>query len=154
MLLAYIEKWRYGSPTGVQAVPHFGVTLGNVMSLVRVGQNMSGFGPDTIEPGGAMLQRSRRSDGQSSRDTPEWYVFAGFDGRLVGRNLFLDGNTFVDSASVDRRLLVHDLTAGFSLRIAPLRVSLTHVQRSSEFTTPFGRAAVQRFQSVNVGWEF
>ncbi len=160
LLLAYIEKWRYGSPTGVQAVPHFGITLGNVMSLARVGgivragQNMSGFGPDTIEPGGAMLQRTRRSDGQTARDAPEWYVFAGFDGRLVGRNIFLDGNTFVDSVSVDRRALVYDLTAGFSLRVAPLRVSLTHVQRSSEFTTPFGRAAVQRFQSVNVGWEF
>ncbi len=165
VLLAYLEKWRYGAATGLQAVPHFGATVGNVMSLarvggiVRVGQNMSGFGPDTIEPGGAMLQRTRRSDSQSQSKgsdpkSYEWYVFAGIDGRLVGRNIFLDGNTFRDSAAVDRRLFVHDLKAGFSLRIAPLRVSLTHVQRSAEFTTPLGSAGIQRFQSINVSWEF
>ena len=160
VLVAYLEKWRYGPASGVQVVPHFGVTLGNVMSLarvggiVRLGQNMSGFGPDTIEPGGAMLQRTRASDDQSKGRNPEWYVFAGFDSRLVGRNIFLDGNTFRDSVSVERRLLVHDLKVGFSLRVAPLRVSLTHVQRSAEFSTPFGNAGLQRFQSVNVSWEF
>ncbi len=160
LLLAYIEKWRYGPATGLQAVPHFGATVGNVMSLARVGgivragQNMSGFGPDTIEPGGSMLQSTRRRDNPIKGSAPEWYIFAGFDSRLVGRNIFLDGNTFRDSPAVDRRLFVHDLTAGFSLRVAPLRVSLTHVQRSAEFTTPLGSAGLQRFQSINVSWEF
>jgi hypothetical protein len=49
---------------------------------------------------------------------------------------------------------VYDLKAGFSMRIAPVRLSLTHVQRSSEFSTPSGRGGIQRFQSLNVGWEF
>lgn len=160
VLLAYLQKWRYGPTSGLQAVPHFGITLGNVMTLarvggiVRLGQNMSGFGPDTIEPGGAMLQRTRQSDSQSQGNAPEWYIFAGFDSRLVGRNIFLDGNTFRDSPSVNRELFVHDLKAGFSLRVAPFRFSLTHVQRSAEFITPLGFAAIQRFQSVNMSWEF
>ena len=104
VLLAFLEKWRYGPTTGLQAVPHFGVTVGNVMTLaraggiVRVGQNMSGFGPDTIEPGGAMLQRTRLTDNQSKGGGHEWYFFAGVDARVVGRNIFLDGNTFRDSA--------------------------------------------------------
>jgi lipid A 3-O-deacylase len=160
LLLAYLEKWRYGPVTGVQAVPHFGATLGNVMTLVRaggivrLGQNMSGFGPDTIEPGGAMLQRTRLTDSQSQNGGREWYVFAGVDARLVGRNIFLDGNTFRDGPSVERKGYVHDFKAGFSLRIAPMRISLTHVRRSPEFTTPAGGSGIQRFHSLNVGWEF
>jgi hypothetical protein len=160
MLLAYLEKWRYGPASGAQAVTHFGVTLGNVMTLargggmVRVGRNMSGFGPDTIEPGGAMLQRTRQFDHWSAAHAPEWYVFAGFDARLLARNIFLDGNTFRNSASVDRRVFVYDLKGGISLRFAPLRVSLTHVHRSTEFSTPLGSGGIQRFQSLNVSWEF
>ena len=160
LLIAYLEKWRYGPATGVQAVPHFGITVGNVMTLaraggiVRLGQNMSGFGPDTIEPGGAMLQQTRLLDDSVSRSAPEWYVFAGVDGRLVGRNIFLDGNTFRESAAVDRRVWVYDLTGGMTLRVSPLRVSLTRVQRSSEFSTPAGNGGTQRFYSLNIGWEF
>jgi hypothetical protein len=160
VLLAYLEKWRYGPVSGLQAVPHFGITVGNVMTLaraggiVRAGTNMSGFGPDTIEPGGAMLQRTRLLDDGATRNAPEWYVFAGFDTRLVARNIFLDGNTFRNSASVDRKVLVYDVKGGVSLRIAPVRLSLTYVRRSAEFSTPAGSGGTQRFQSFNVGWEF
>lgn len=160
LLIAYLEKWRYGPATGVQTVPHFGVTIGNVMTLaraggiVRAGYNMSGFGLDTIEPGGAMLQSTRLLDASAARAKPEWYVFAGVDGRLVARNIFLDGNTFRDSASVDRRVFVYDLKAGLSVRIAPLRISVTHVWRGAEFSTPAGNGGSQRFQSFNLSWEF
>jgi lipid A 3-O-deacylase len=160
VLLAYLQKWRLGPTSGVQVVPHFGATVGNVMTLlraggiVRLGNNMSGFGPDTIEPGGAMLQRTRLTDHQADFTRHEWYVFAGFDARAVGRNIFLDGNTFRNGPAVDRRILVYDFKAGVSMRIAPVRLSLTHVQRSEEFVTPLGGGGTQRFQSLNVSWEF
>lgn len=160
VLLAYLEKWRYGPESGVQIVPHFGVTLGNVMALVRgggivrFGQNMSGFGPDTIEPGGAMLQRTRLSDRHAADGRREWYVFAGVDARAVGRNIFLDGNTFRDGPSVDRRPFVYDIKAGISVRIAPVHVSITRIRRSEEFTTPLGGGGQQKFYSLNLSWEF
>lgn len=160
VLIAYMQKQRYGATSGFQVVPHFGVTIGNVMTLaraggiVRLGHNMSGFGPDTIEPGGAMLQRTRQIDENNSRTAPEWYIFAGADGRLVARNIFLDGNSFRSGASVDRRDWVYDFKAGISVRVAPLRVSITHVERSTEFSTPLGNGGRQRFQSFNVSWEF
>ena len=47
-----------------------------------------------------------------------------------------------------------DRKAGFSVRIAPLHVSLTHVWRSEEFTTPVARGGTQQFLSINVSWEF
>lgn len=161
LLVAYLEKWRFGPATGLQVVPHVGITLGNVMTLaraggiVRAGSNMTGFGPDTIEPGGAMLQRTRRTDQPQGAGNREWYVFAGFDARAVGYNIFLDGNLLrAGGPSVDRRAYVHDLKAGLSIRIAPVRISLTHVRRSEEFATPFARSGSQRFQSFNVSWEF
>ena len=101
-----------------------------------------------------MLQRTRLTDSQSKGGGHEWYLFAGVDGRVVAHNIFLDGNTFRESASVDRRNFVYDFKAGISMRIAPMRISLTHVQRSPEFTTPLGNGAIQRFQSLNVSWEF
>jgi hypothetical protein len=67
---------------------------------------------------------------------------------------FLDGNTFRDSASVDRRVFVYDLKGGVSLRLAPLRLSLTHVHRSAEFNTPLGSGGTQRLHSLNMSWEF
>jgi lipid A 3-O-deacylase len=43
------------------------------------------------------------------------YFFAGAQGRAVGRNIFLDGNTFRHSLSVPKKNFVADLQAGFSL---------------------------------------
>lgn len=160
LMLTYVEKWRFGYATGVEVVPHFGASLGNVMTLaraggiVRAGVNMSGFGPDTIEPGGAMLQRVRLKDAHSQDDRREWYVFAGVDARAVAYNVFLDGNLFRESPSVDRRDFVYDLKAGLSIRLPPARLSLTQVWRSEEFTTPVSGAGSQRFQSLNLSWEF
>jgi lipid A 3-O-deacylase len=159
-LIAYLQKWRFGPPTGLQVVPHLGATAGNVMTLARVGgvvragQNMTGFGTDTIEPGGAMLQRTRQSDPQSRDGDRGWYVFVGLDSRLVARNIFLDGNSFRDGPSVERRVLVHDFTAGLSIRRAPLAVSITRVRRSEEFTSPAGGGGRQRFLSLNFSWAF
>lgn len=160
VLLAYLEKWRFGSPDGAEVVPHFGASIGNVMTLaraggiVRFGQNMTGFGPDTIEPGGAMLQRVRLKDARTENSRREWYAFAGADIRGVARNIFLDGNLFRSSPSVDRRVFVYDLKAGISVRIPPVRLSLTQIWRSEEFTTPAGGGGTQRFQSFNLSWEF
>ena len=59
--------------------------------------NMTGFGPDTIDPGGAMLQNTRHAADPESHGKFEIDGFFGFDGRLVGRNIFLEGTMFRDS---------------------------------------------------------
>jgi len=55
---------------------------------------------------------------------------------------------------VDRRDLVYDLKVGFSVRIASARLSLTHTWRSEGFTTPVRGGGNQRFQSLNLSWQF
>lgn len=157
-LASYLQKRRYGDDR-FGLVAHGGATVGTVMTLgragglVRFGRSMSGFGPDTIEPGGAMLQ-STRASGDGARRGTEWYVFAGVDQRLVAHNIFLDGTVFRNSPSVERRPHVWDLSAGFSFRHEGIRFSWTRVHRSEEFYTVAGGSGRQRFDSLNLGIEF
>lgn len=158
-MAAYLQKRRFGNDT-LQIVPHAGVSLGTVMTLaraggiVRIGSRMSGFGPDSIEPGGAMLQATREEDVREATGCCEWYFFAGGDYRLVARNIFLDGPMFRGGPSVDRRSAVHDLTTGFMFRYRQLNLSFTRIRRSEEFTTPLGGGGSQAFYSLNIGWQF
>lgn len=158
-LVSYLQKRKYGN-AHFEVIPHAGLTLGTVLTLaraggiVRFGRNMTGFGPDTIEPGGAMLQNTRREHEGAGRPRYEWYGFAGADVRYVARNIFLDGTLFHKSYSVDRRNVVRDFTVGASLRIETLRISLTRIFRSEEFTTPVGGGGKQAFYSLNLGLEF
>lgn len=156
--LSYLHKRRHGNAR-IDIVPHVGVTLGTVMTLaraggiVRIGRNLSGFGPDGIEPGGAMLQATREEDVRA-RENLEWYLFSGIDYRFVAHNIFLDGTVFHDSPGVTRKRQVHDLTTGFSLRYHGLRYSLTRIRRSEEFTAGPRSGGSQSFDSINVGYEF
>lgn len=160
ILLTYLHKRRYGSNNGVQLVPHAGISVGTIMTLaraggiVRIGQNMTGFGPDSIEPGGAMLKNTRSQYDDGRRQPWEWFAFAGVDGRLIAHNIFLDGSLFRDGPGISRNDKVYDITAGLSARIDKIRVSVTRIKRSEEFTTPFGGSGKQRFYSINLGIEF
>lgn len=164
ILVSWLAKTRHrlGSHGGidVEAIPHGGASLGTVMSLargggiIRLGRNMTGFGPDTIEPGGAMLQNMRREIEPTGRGELEWYLFAGLDHRLVAYNIFLDGTVFRDGPSVQRRPHVYDQSLGLSLRYGALRLSVTRVRRSEEFYTAASNGGRQTFDSVNLGVEF
>jgi hypothetical protein len=155
-------KHRLGSTQGIdlELIPHGGATLGTTLTLaraggmLRLGRNMTGFGTDTIEPGGAMLKNIRRDIEPARAQGIEWWAFAGLDHRLVAHNIFLDGTVFRDSPTVRRRPHVYDITAGFSLRIDALRISLTRVSRSEEFFSAGGNGGRQTFDSVNLGMEF
>jgi hypothetical protein len=163
-LVSYQAKSKHmlGRPAGLdfELIPHAGATLGTVMTLaragglVRLGRHMTGFGPDTIEPGGSMLQNMRRDLEPGRSHGIEWYVFAGLDHRLVAHNVFLDGAVFRDGPGVRKRPHVYDLTMGFSLRLDPVRISVTRVRRSEEFFTAAGTGGAQTFDSVNLGIEF
>jgi hypothetical protein len=163
-LVSYLAKTRHalGTQAGfeLELIPHAGATLGTVMTLaragglVRLGRHMTGFGPDTIEPGGSMLQNMRRDLEPGRSHDIEWYVFAGLDHRLIAHNVFLDGAVFRDGPGVRRRPHVYDLTIGFSLRLDPVRISVTRVRRSEEFYTAAGTGGTQTFDSVNLGIEF
>jgi hypothetical protein len=139
--LGFIRKWRSAhadvSADGryeADVIPHVAVTLGNIATdasiggLVRLGENLQDdFGPPRIRPG---LPGSETFGRTGALD---WYVFAGGELRAVARDIFLDGNSWKDSHSVDREPFVADLQTGFALLFDRFRLSYTHVFVSPEF---------------------
>ena len=157
-ILSFLRKNRYGNGP-LQVIPHAGFSLGTIITharaggMVRIGKNMTGFGPDSIEPGGSALQNTPHASETERRRGFEIYGFIGADARYVVRNVFLDGTLFRDSPNVDRHNFVYDLSRGISARCGPFRFALTRVSRSEEFTTPFGGGGTQDFSSINIGLE-
>ncbi|MBY0406850.1 MAG: lipid A deacylase LpxR family protein [Rickettsiales bacterium] len=156
-VLTYEHKWRSiaeFSPfgLGVDFTPHVGVNLGNVFTdaamggTVRIGYDLPGdYGPPRIRPslpGSDFFIPTRELGG---------YVFAGVEGRAVGRNIFLDGNTFRDSHSVDKKLLVGGLQAGVAVTYGQTRLSYTHVLLTKEFKT---QKEDSQFGALTLSWRF
>ncbi|MGB9499156.1 MAG: lipid A-modifier LpxR family protein [Dissulfuribacterales bacterium] len=61
--------------------------------------------------------------------------FAGVEGRAVLYNIFLDGNTFTDSPSVDKKPIVADFMTGISISRGPIQLSFAYVNRTKKFET-------------------
>lgn len=150
-MLTYESKWRrflfYGARQGLglEVMPHVGGAVGNVMTYGALGASLrlgaglpEDFGPPRIRPSLPGSGYFRGSDGFS------WYLFAGAEGRYVLRNIFLDGNSYRDSHSIDKNPLVGDLQAGVAITYDGLRLSYTQVYRSPEIDGQSG----DRFGSV------
>jgi len=158
VVLSYEHLARFDMPLwggiSVDFIPQIGGAVGNVYdygqagTLVRLGRNLKAdYGPDRIKP--AMSGTSWFDPSQL--DGPfGWYFFAGVQGRVVGRDIFLDGNTFASSPSVQKRLLVGDLSAGFSVFWSDIfKVDYVIIWRSQEFD---GQRGDDRFAAVTMSW--
>jgi len=138
-------------------IPHLGVTLGNVATYangggeVRFGYRLPyDFGTALIRPGGSISAPTSRRDRQV-RNGVGLHLFAGTDGRAVLHNIFLDGNTWRDSHSVEKKYFVADFSVGAALTWKELSISYSHVYRTKEFE---GQDGGQSFGSLNIGWAF
>ncbi|MEQ8604307.1 MAG: lipid A deacylase LpxR family protein [Marivibrio sp.] len=141
-------------PMGVEAelLPSFGFAAGNVMTYaslgatVRIGDDLSvDYGPPRIRPSlptGGFLHRSAGFN---------WYVFASVGARAVAHNIFLDGNTFSDSHSVDKKYLVGDLQGGLAIQYDGWRLAYTHILRTEEFE---GQNTPDRFGALSLSYQF
>lgn len=116
--------------------PHIGGAAGtsydylNAGAMLRVGFNIpDDFGPLRIQPALPGSSYFEPEGGFSA------YAFAGVDGRVMGRNIFLDGNTWRDSPSVDKDTFVGDLTLGAAITFSSMRLAFTHVFRTREYKT-------------------
>lgn len=139
VILSYERKWRgliEMTPFGLGAdvTPFIGGSLGNVHTHLstgatfRIGYDLpADYGPPLIRP------NQPGSDFFVPTRTIGWYLFAGFEGRAVGRNIFLDGNSFRDSHSVDKKHFVGSLQAGIAFTYDDIRLAYTHILRTREF---------------------
>ncbi|MBR9970867.1 lipid A deacylase LpxR family protein [Magnetospirillum sulfuroxidans] len=142
LMLSYERLWRVplagDGDNGVDIVPQLGATLGNVFTyagggaLLRAGRNLRGdYGPARIRPG---LTGTDYFDDDHLDGALGFYFFAGIQGRAVGRNIFLDGNSFRQSPRVDKNIFVGDVQAGVSLFWSnDFHMTVSAVRRSREF---------------------
>lgn len=144
--IVFERKWRLYARTlqntlGADFVPHAGVSLGNVQAYANVGATLrlgfnlpSDFGTGLIRAASAPNTPIDDADPRVAPDRDvSVFGFAGADGRAVARDLFLDGNTFRHSPSVDRELLVGDAYYGVGLVFGRWQLTYTEVVRSREF---------------------
>ncbi len=158
LLLSYERQLRTwvgtaGDGWGWDGTPLFGLAAGNVFIqantgfTVRAGRHLPrDWGPPRITPAlpGSGVFRPQARFG--------WYLFASFDGRAVAHNIFLDGNTFRDSRSVDKRYFVGELQVGAAMNIGyRTRLTYTHVFSTREFRTQRGKT---EFGSMSLSVHF
>jgi lipid A 3-O-deacylase len=156
IVISYERKWRLpvlgDGITGIDVIPELGASVGNIFTygdtgaLLRIGKNLgTDYGPVRVRPAlsGTDYFNTKYMEGDFG-----YYFFVGTQGRVVGQNIFLDGNTFRTSRSVPKKNFVADLQAGFTIFTAnAFRVDFSVVRRTEEFrgqATPdvIGTAAV------------
>jgi hypothetical protein len=144
--LGYEHRRKYrllGRSDGwaVEATPIAGVMLGNLSTQGHLGGQLRlGYRiPDDF--GGTLLRgmgelpppRGPLPDATRAGSTLGFYVEGGVHESLVLRDVTLDGNTFRDSASVDRKLLVPTATLCAGVGNRHFQATLSYVFRGKEF---------------------
>ncbi len=121
-------------------IAHSGISLGNVATYINFGgeyrigwQLPEDFGTAAVRPGGDNSAPGRGDARYCKRWICGLHAFVSLDSRLVARDIFLDGNTFDDSHSVDRRPAVADAAIGFSFLVDGWKISYAKVFRTREF---------------------
>lgn len=134
------RAWRWGGAQvggyGWDFGAHAGASVGNLAThangggRVRFGHDLpDDFGSSPLRPGGENAAPVLRPRGRAWT----WHIYADFDARLVGHDVSLDGSTWKDSHSVERRIFVADLTLGFVATQGDWRFAATHTRRTLEF---------------------
>ena len=152
------RRWRLpmsgGGPAGIgtDVIPGAVVGLGNARTYaaagatLRLGEGLErDWGPQRLRPASAGSAPAGSAPGLG------WYVFAGFEGRLVARDVTLDGSTWRGGPDVDRKPGVADLNLGAAVLWRGMRLSYTQTIRTKEFD---GQRNNQVFGSVNLGVPF
>ena len=160
LILAWERRYRVGKIhlpfPGLESdlIVRGGVALGNIRTnaaagfAVRVGWSLPpDFGADLIRPAGGGLISPHRFSA---------YFFGSGETRAVARDIFIDGNTWRDSQSVDRRPLVADLNVGLVVRfpmtgrrLKGLQCTYTQNYRTKDF---YGQAQHDVFGSVGLSF--
>jgi hypothetical protein len=156
LLYEYRHKYRLtprDAAITVELIPMGGAFLGNYLTQAEAEvQCRIGYQPDDF---GATVLRgvSYLPFPQEERTHHTWgfYAFAGGAANLVARNLTLDGNTFAESRSVDKRLFLPAAEFGASLWTKWFQTTLSYVMWGKEF---YGQPKREDYGSVLISCFF
>lgn len=167
VMLLYERKWRLASPEivvgpsglaldglEIDFIPGVGGSIGNVVTEARAGGAVrfgwslpENFGPPGLIQGGAPFHDWKDA---ANDDDFSIYLFGMVGARYVAHNIFLDGNTFEDSHSVNKRPFVGDFSLGLSMLLGPVNVTYANAFRSREYD---GQDRISRFGSLTFTWQ-
>lgn len=164
MVATYQREWRWPRHErrvgfDWELLPHAGLALGNVQTYVNLGGELRAglnlpddFGTAAIGPAATT---STPVDGRQGAERARFdlglYVFARADGFAVAHNIFLDGNTFGNSPSVEHKWLVAELSVGAAVNYKNTKFAYAFVYRTEEFS---GQKEAQIFGTVSVNFAF
>jgi len=123
-----------GGVANLEVHPYAGAALGNALTYGSLGLNLR-FGQNLFRDMGSPRQRLLLSGENfiEPGDYWAWNIFLGAEARAMAHSVFLDGNAFRDSNSVDKRDFVYDVQMGFEGGYGAYRLSVMNVYRSREF---------------------
>lgn len=150
-----LARWGDHHGFGGDIISHGGAALGNVFiygnggGTVRFGWNVpKDYGSALIRFAGSTNGPAGANDIRTRSDAFPFglHVFGTVDGRLMLRDITLDGNTFRDSHSVEREWVVGDFSIGTAMVLGQWKLSyaLTHRTRT------FEKGTAHEFGSVNI----
>jgi lipid A 3-O-deacylase len=137
-----------------EMLPALGFDLGNVSTrakgriTLRAGHNLpEDFGPATL--------LGNKDHTVSANDWGEgdfsFYIYASMGMDVVARDIFLDGNTFATSRSVDSELLVAQASVGLVTRYKSLYLGWSQTYQTENFESqPSGQA----WGSILLGYSY
>jgi hypothetical protein len=131
--------------------PHVGAALGNVYTYAAGGATLR-FGPNLPASLGSRSMRPGPPGSNYYKTAPDgrWHLFLSAEGRAVARNIFLDGNTFTDSQSVDKYPFVGEARVGIAMTLGRYRLAYAQVFQTKQF---HGQDP-QSFGSVSISTDF
>ena len=134
--------------------PHIALSLGNVYTYAGAGYSVQ-FVPTKFRWQGDPSRVRPAVPGTGFFYVPEkrfaWSLFASGETRAIARNIFLDGNTFETSPSVDKEHFVTDLAGGVSFIYGRARLSYSLNWRSREFDNQDDPSL---FGAISLGYRF
>ena len=140
--LSYVRKWAHIQPAGESGLQFewsgtLGGNLGNVNTSlvsgvgVRFGRDLfSSLGVSALAPATAGPESGMRAGGG-------WYLYSDLQLRVVQRDIFLDGNTFKDSHSVEKESFLGEWQLGLMVPTGRFRWSVYHTRRTQEFVDQY-----------------
>jgi hypothetical protein len=140
-----------GSGYRIDLSPHVGAALGNVYTYAAGGATLR-FGPNLPASLGPRSMRPGPPGSNYYKTAPDgrWHLFLSLEGRAVARNIFLDGNTFTDSQSVDKYPFVGEARVGIAMTLGRYRLAYAQVFQTKQF---HGQDP-ESFGSVSISTDF
>jgi hypothetical protein len=151
-LVGSAEGW------GAEVIPVGSVALGNLLvqghlaGIVRLGYRMpQDFGPTLLRGMNQLPPRRPTSGGETGLKSLGVALLGGIGVNLVLRDLTLDGNTFKDSPSVDKRWYVPGAMVGVEIGNRDFLATFQYVFLGKEFE---GQRNASEFGALTVSFFF